>query len=76
QAYEREQSLAKWQELATLEGQHQMLASQAAQALESAEQKQGAAKQQEQYAIEQEVRWHQGQAALLAQQLDNGQPSP
>lgn len=76
QAYEREQSLAKWQELATLEGQHQALASQAAQALESAEQKQRAAKQKEQYAIEQEVRWHQGQAALLAQQLDNGQPCP
>ncbi|WP_404473527.1 SMC family ATPase [Vreelandella venusta] len=76
QAYELEQSIATRQELATREEQHQALASQAAQALESAEQKQRAAQQQEQYAIEQEVRWHQGQAALLAQQLENDQPCP
>ena len=76
QAYALEQSLDKCQELTTLEGQYQTLAQQAAQALETAEQKQRAAAQQEQHTIEQEMRWHQGQAALIAQRLESGQPCP
>jgi exonuclease SbcC len=76
QAYEWEQSLATCQELATLEGQRATLAQQVAQALETLEQTQQEATRQEQHAIEQEMRWHQGQAALLAQRLDSGQPCP
>ncbi|WP_218314517.1 AAA family ATPase [Halomonas sp. 18071143] len=76
QAYALEQSLAQCQALATLEKQQQALAQQVARARENARQKQRAATQQEQHAIEQEMRWHQGQAALLAEQLEGGQPCP
>lgn len=76
QAYALEQSLDQCQALATLEKQQQALAQQVARARENAQQKQRAATQQEQHAIEQEMRWHQGQAALLAEQLEGGQPCP
>ncbi|WP_394425237.1 AAA family ATPase [Vreelandella stevensii] len=76
QAYALEQSLDQCQALATLEKQQQALAQQVDRARENAQQKQRAATQQEQHAIEQEMRWHQGQAALLAAQLEGGQPCP
>ncbi|WP_445011627.1 AAA family ATPase [Vreelandella stevensii] len=75
-AYALEQSLDQCQALATLEKQQQALAQQVDRARENAQQKQRAATQQEQHAIEQEMRWHQGQAALLAEQLEGGQPCP
>ena len=68
QAYALEQSLDQCQALATLEKQQQALTQQVVRARENA--------QQEQHAIEQEMRWHQGQAALLAEQLEGGQPCP
>ncbi|WP_249978614.1 AAA family ATPase [Vreelandella olivaria] len=75
-AYALEHSTARCRELARLASQHHTLAQQVAQALDAVEQQQQVAMQREQRAIEQEVRWHRSQAALLAQRLESGHPCP
>ncbi|WP_346797137.1 SMC family ATPase [Halomonas sp. Bachu 37] len=76
EAYRLEHAVEQCQELASLEAQRERLASQAAQTTKAIEQQQGDVTALERRATEQELRWHQGQAALLAQRLETDRPCP
>ncbi|PRY66595.1 exonuclease SbcC [Vreelandella songnenensis] len=71
-----EQLYAQRQELEKLDRQGQELAVQQQRASEALDQRQDEATQAERYATEQEMRWHQGQAAALALTLAYQAPCP
>lgn len=67
---------AQRQTLAGLESQRAALAEQLAQAARDVESHQQAVERCKRQATEQEMHWHQGQAALLAARLETHQPCP
>lgn len=71
-----EQLLVQRRELDELIRQGQTLATQRQQATDTLERRRHDAAQAERYATEQEMRWHQGQAALLALTLEMNTPCP
>lgn len=64
------------QELDELTQQRQALTTQQQQAKNALSHQQGETERAERYATEQEMRWHQGQAALLALTLEQNAPCP
>lgn len=68
--------LALRQELDKLTQRHQALTTQQLQAKNALSHQQGETERAERYATEQEMRWHQGQAALLALTLEQDAPCP
>ncbi|MFI8749787.1 AAA family ATPase [Vreelandella lionensis] len=68
--------LALRQELDELTQQRQALITQQQQAKNALSHQQGETERAERYATEQEMRWHQGQAALLALTLEQDAPCP
>ncbi|RUR55201.1 AAA family ATPase [Vreelandella populi] len=64
------------QTLAGLESQRAALAGQVAQAVRDVESRQQTVERYKRRATEQEMHWHQGQAALLAARLETHQPCP
>jgi exonuclease SbcC len=64
------------QELDELTQQRQALTTQQQQAKNALSHQQGETERAERYATEQEMRWHQGQAALLALTLEQDAPCP
>lgn len=67
---------AQRQTLAELESQRAALAEQVAQAASDVEHHQQTVERYKRRATEQEMHWHQGQAALLAARLESQQPCP
>ncbi|MGP9665706.1 AAA family ATPase [Halomonas sp. AOP22-C1-8] len=67
---------AQRQTLAGLESQRAALAEQVAQAASDVEHHQQTVERYKRRATEQEMHWHQGQAALLAARLESQQPCP
>lgn len=71
-----ESLLTQRQELDDLTRQGRELTAQQQQATEALNRRRSEAEQAKRHATEQEMRWHQGQAALLALTLEEGAPCP
>lgn len=71
-----ENLLTQRQELDDLTRQGRELTAQQQQATEALNRRRSEAEQAKRHATEQEMRWHQGQAALLALTLEEGAPCP
>ncbi|MEH6640813.1 SMC family ATPase [Vreelandella glaciei] len=68
--------LTQRKELDVLTGQGRELTTQQQQATAALDQRRSESEQAERFATEQEMRWHQGQAALLALTLEDDAPCP
>ncbi|KPQ21276.1 MULTISPECIES: AAA family ATPase [unclassified Halomonas] len=75
-AFRLNHAVEKCQELAALETQRERLAEQVEGAAAEINRQRPSVEVAEQHATEQERRWHQGQAALLAQRLEAQVPCP
>jgi len=76
QAFRLQQAVTQCQELAELDSQRNRLADQVELASAEIDRQRPIIEAAEQHATEQEMRWHQGQAALLAQRLEADAPCP
>lgn len=76
QAFRLHRAVEQCQELAALEAQRGQLAEQVEGAATEVARRRPGVEAAEQHATEQEMRWHQGQAALLAARLEAQAPCP
>ncbi|SDN68961.1 AAA family ATPase [Vreelandella arcis] len=75
-AYRLHHAVEQCQELAALDAKRSRLADQVEQASAEIDRQRPATEAAEQHATAQEMHWHQGQAALLAQRLETQVPCP